>query len=62
MSALSHRWGLTLAQPAGDAKTTAITQVETVLRQLVLNDRVVTMDARLTQRPIAQTMVDEGGD
>ena len=62
LSALSHHVGLTLTQQAVDAKTNEITQVETVLRQLVLPDRVVTMDALLTQRQVAQTIVDEGGD
>jgi predicted transposase YbfD/YdcC len=62
LSALSHHVGLTLAQQAVDAKTNEITQVETVLRQIVLQDRVVTMDALLTQRSVAQTIVDEGGD
>ena len=54
--------GLTLAQQAVDAKTNEITQVETVLRQLVLKDQVLTLDALLTQRHVAQTMVDAGGD
>jgi len=62
LSALSHHLGLTLAQQAVDDKTNEITQVETVLRQLVLKDRVVTMDALLTQRHVAQTIVDAGGD
>ena len=62
LSALSHRLGLTLAQQAVDDKTNEITQVETVLRQLVLQDRVGTRDALLTQRHVAQTLVDEGGD
>src|SRR5215813_876077 len=62
LSALSHRLGLTLAQQAVDDKTNEITQVETVLRQLVLKDRVITMDALLTQRHVAQTIVDAGGD
>jgi predicted transposase YbfD/YdcC len=62
LSALSHHVGLTLTQQAVDAKTNEITQVETVLRQLVLQDRVVTMDALLTQRHVAQAIVDEGGD
>ena len=61
-SALSHHVGLTLAQQAVDAKTNEITQIEAVLRQIVLQDRVVTMDALLTQRHVAQTIVDEGGD
>jgi predicted transposase YbfD/YdcC len=62
LSALSHHVGLTLTQQAVDAKTNEITQVETVLRQLVLKDRVVTMDALLTQRHVAQAIVDEGSD
>jgi predicted transposase YbfD/YdcC len=62
LSALSHHVGLTLTQQAVDAKTNEITQVETVLRQLVLKDRVVTMDALLTQRHVAQAIVDKGGD
>jgi predicted transposase YbfD/YdcC len=62
LSALSHHVGLTLAQQAVDDKTNEITQVETVLRQLVLKERVFTMDALLTQRHVAQAIVDEGGD
>jgi predicted transposase YbfD/YdcC len=62
LSVLSHHMGLTLTQQAVDAKTNEITQVEMVLRQIVLKDRVVTMDALLTQRHVAQTIVEEGGD
>ena len=62
LSALSHHIGLTLAQQAVSDKTNEITQVETVLRQLVLPGRVFTMDALLTQRHVAQTIVDGGGD
>ena len=62
LSALSHHLGLTLAQQAVDDKTNESTQVETLLGQLVLQDRVVTMDALLTQRHVAQTIVEKGGD
>src|SRR5262249_51079531 len=62
LSALSHHLGLTLAQQAVDDKTNAITQVETVLPHLVLQGRVCTMDALLTQRHVAQTIVEKGGD
>ena len=62
LSALSHHIGLTLAQQAVSDKTNEITQVETVLRQLVLPGRVFTMDALLTQRHVAQAIVDGGGD
>lgn len=43
-------------------KTNEMTQVEAVLRQLVLPGRVFTMDALLTQRHVAQAIVDGGGD
>jgi predicted transposase YbfD/YdcC len=62
LSVLSHRLGLTLGQQAVDAKTNEITGIETVLVQLVLQGRVLTMDALLTQRQVAQTIVDKGGD
>jgi predicted transposase YbfD/YdcC len=62
LSALSHHVGLTLAQQAVSDKTNEITQVEAVLRQLVLPGRVFTMDALLTQRHVAQAIIDGGGD
>ncbi len=61
-SALAHQVGVTLAQHAVDDKTNAITAVETLLHHLVLEGRIVTMDALLTQRHVAQTIVDTGGD
>jgi predicted transposase YbfD/YdcC len=62
LSALAHHVGVTLAQHAVDDKTNQITAVETLLQHLVLDGRIVTMDALLTQRPGAQTIVDKGGD
>jgi predicted transposase YbfD/YdcC len=62
LSALSHHVGLTLAQQAVSDKTNEITQVEAVLRQRVLPGRVFTMDALLTQRHVAQTIVEGGGN
>jgi predicted transposase YbfD/YdcC len=62
VSVLAHRLGLTLTQQAVAAKTNEIKEVETVLNQIVLTGRVVTMDALLTQRQVAQTIVDAGGD
>jgi hypothetical protein len=43
-------------------KTNESTAVETVLGQMVLTGRVVTMAALLTQTAVAQTIVDAGGD
>ena len=50
LSALGPRLGLTLAQQAVADKTNEIPVVLELLRQVVLEGRVVTMDALLTQR------------
>ena len=62
MSALSHHLGSDAGPNKGvDDKTNEIiTQVETVLHQLVLQGRVCTMDALLTQRQVAQSIVEKG--
>jgi hypothetical protein len=62
LSALAHHVGVTLAQHAVDGQTNEITAVETLLGQLVLEGRMVMMDALLTQRHVAQTIGDKGGD
>lgn len=62
LSALSHHVGMTLAQVAVDDKSNEITAIETLLNDLVLQGRVVTVDALLTQRHVAKTMVAQGGD
>ena len=62
LSVLAHRVGLTLTQQAVAAKTNEIKEVETVFGQIVLTGRIVRMDALLTQRQVAQTIVEAGGD
>lgn len=62
LSALAHRVGLTLAQQAVEDKTNAIPVALDLLRHLVLEGRIVTMDALLTQRQIAQHIVAARGD
>jgi len=62
LSALAHRAGVTLAQQAVDDKTNEIPVALDLLRHLVLEGRIVTMDALLTQRQIAQQIVDARGD
>jgi predicted transposase YbfD/YdcC len=62
LSVLAPRVGLTLAQQAVDTKTNEIPVALDLLRHLVLEGRIVTMDALLTQRQIAQQIVDAGGD
>jgi predicted transposase YbfD/YdcC len=62
LSAVSHRLGLTLGQQAVDDKTNEIPVVQELLENLVLKGRVFTMDALLTQREVAQTIIDGDGD
>ena len=62
LSAAGHALGLTLAQSGVDSKTNEIGVVNEVLRNLVLEGRVVTMDALLTQREVAKTIKERGGD
>ena len=62
LSVVSHRLGLTVAQRGVDAKTNEIPVAKEVLAGLVLQGRVFTMDALLTQREVAQQIVDGGGD
>ena len=62
LSALAHRVGLTLAQQAVDDKTNEIPVALDLLHHLVLEGRIVTMDALLTQRQIAQHIVAARGD
>lgn len=62
LSAVSQHLGLTLGQVGVDAKTNEIPVAQTLLGGLVLAGRVFTMDALLTQRAIAATIVAGGGD
>jgi predicted transposase YbfD/YdcC len=62
LSVLSHRLGLTLWQQAVADKTNEIPVLEDVLRALVVEGRVITVDALLTQRAIAERIVHGGGD
>lgn len=58
---LSQRLGLTLFQQAVADKTNEIGAIQELLEALVLEGRVVTMDALLCQREVAETIVAKGG-
>jgi predicted transposase YbfD/YdcC len=62
LSALGHRLGLTLGQLAVADKTNEITAMQEVLAGLILAGRVITMDALLTQREIAKTIIANDGN
>ena len=61
LSAVSHGLGLTLGEQAVDDKTNEIGAVQQLLHQLLLEGRVFTMDALLTQKEIAKTILEKGG-
>lgn len=61
LSALSHSLGLTLVQQGVPDKTNEIGAAQEVLSALVLQGRIVTMDALLTQKQIAAQVVALGG-
>lgn len=62
LGALSHRLGFIVSQLGIDDKTNEIGAMPEFLAGLVIEGRVFTMDALLTQRNIAQTIIDGGGD
>jgi predicted transposase YbfD/YdcC len=62
LSALSQRTGLVLGQVAVDDKTNEITAVLELLANIVLQGKVVTTDALLTQHKIVKTIVEGGGE
>lgn len=62
LAAVSQRLGWPLGQAGVDEKTNEIPVLHDLLRGLVVEGRVYTMDALLTQRAAAQAIVDGGGD
>ena len=62
LSVRSQRVGLTRWQPAVAAKTKEIPVRADVWRPLVVEGRVITVEALLTQRAIAPRLVEGGGD
>jgi predicted transposase YbfD/YdcC len=62
LSALSHRLGLTLFQQAVEDKTNEIGAIEELLKGLFLQGKIITLDALLTQRKVAQQVIEGGGN
>ncbi|HEY0378954.1 MAG TPA: ISAs1 family transposase [Pyrinomonadaceae bacterium] len=61
LSALSHRLGVVMRQVAVSDHSNEITHVSEVLAALTLEGRIITADSLLTQREMAQTIIDRGG-
>lgn len=62
LSVLSHRLGIVLAQLSVADHANEISHSDELLQAIVLEGRVITADALLTQREMAQTIIDRGGD
>ena len=62
LSAVSHGLGLTLAQSSIDSKTNEIGGICELLKSLVIEGRIITVDALLTQRKVSQEIIDGHGD
>lgn len=62
LSAVSHRLGLTLFERAVADKTNEIGVIQELLGGLLLEGKIITVDALLTQREVAQTITQAGGD
>ena len=60
--AIRQRPQRTISQLGVDDKTNEIGTAPELLANLVIAGRIFTMDALLTQREVAQTIVDDGGD
>jgi predicted transposase YbfD/YdcC len=61
LSLVQHGSGITLAQRAVEKKSNDITAVPQLLEGRDLSGTVTTMDALLTQRSLAQQILDQGG-
>lgn len=62
LSAFSERFGITVFQSSVDSKTNEITGVIELLKGLTIEGKIFTMDALLTQKAIAKTIVSGKGD
>ncbi len=62
LSAVSHRLHVVLGQVAVDAKSNEISAMDKLLALIGVAGRVTTTDALLTQRQIAQAILDDNGD
>ena len=62
LSCMSQTLGIVISQVGVEDETNEITKVEELLEGLVLEGKVVTADALLTQRSIAESVIKSGGD
>jgi hypothetical protein len=61
LGALGHELGLVLAEVPVDAASDEVSALSAVLADLVVAGRVLTLDAAVTERPVAAAIVAKGG-
>jgi hypothetical protein len=61
LSALGHEVGLVLAQVPVTPGTEEVGALPALLTEVVLDGRVLTLDAAFTERPVAETIRTKGG-
>ena len=62
LSAVVHEIGVVVGQRVVEDHTNEIGMIQALLLDLALEGRVVTTDGLLTQKEVAETIVEEGGD
>ena len=62
VSAVGHGLGITLIQKSVNEKTNEIPVTKNILKDISLQGKVITADALITQRKIAEQIVSGGGD
>ena len=62
LAVVTHGLGLTVAQAPVSRKKGELTAIRPLLKQLVLEGLVVTVDAQFTQPDVAETILERGGD
>ena len=62
LSAVSHKFGLTLAQSPVPDENNELSAFSKVISGLVLEGRVITVDAMFTNRTVAHSLLERGAD
>lgn len=62
LNAVIHGTGVVVGQWAVDEHTNEIGMIQPILLELALEGRIVTTDALLAQKEVAQTIIEQGGD
>jgi predicted transposase YbfD/YdcC len=62
LSAFSSKLGITMYQVSTEKKTNEIGMIMELLSEIILEGRILTMDALLTQKKVSEKIISENGD